>query len=98
METRTIHQSLHRQAHVLGGEREPVMISALIALLVGLGGLTFLSITVSILFWIVAIFCLRGMAQRDPIMTKVWLRHVSQQPVYLARSSRWRGSLGGYKC
>ena len=32
-----IHQSLHRHAHVLGAERELVMTSALIALLVGVG-------------------------------------------------------------
>ena len=37
--TLPIHQSLHRHAHVLGAEREPVMTSALIALLVGVGGL-----------------------------------------------------------
>ena len=32
-----IHQSLHRHAHILGAERELVMTSALVALLVGVG-------------------------------------------------------------
>ena len=68
-----IHQSLHRHAHVLGAERELVMTSALIALLVGIGGLTAVSIISGILFWIASVFVLRRMAKADPILSKVWL-------------------------
>ena len=72
------------------------MLSALIALLVGVGGMTFISAFIALLFWIFAIFVLRRMARADPLMSKVWMRHIKQQVFYSAKSSRWR-PLGGFK-
>lgn len=92
-----IHQSLHRHAHVLGAERELVMTSVLIALLVGVGGLTAVSIVSAAVFWLVALFALRRMAKADPIMSRVWLRHIKQQEFYPAKASRWR-PVGGFRC
>ena len=92
-----IHQSLHRHAHVLGAERELVMTSALIALLVGVGGLTAVSIVSAAVFWLVTLFALRRMAKADPIMSRVWLRHIKQQEFYPAKASRWR-PVGGVRC
>jgi len=91
-----IHQSLHRQNLVLGAERELAMSSALIALLVGIGGVTVISGIAAFVFWIAAIFVLRRMARADPLMSKVWMRHVKQQDLYSAKASRWR-PLGGFK-
>ncbi|WP_302513847.1 conjugal transfer protein TrbD [uncultured Desulfovibrio sp.] len=98
MEVRKIavHQSLQRHNFVMGAERELVMTSALIALLVGIGGLTLLSGVVAAVFWIVAVFVLRRMAKADPIMSKVWMRHVKQNDFYSAKASRWR-PLGGFR-
>ena len=92
-----IHQSLHRHAHILGAERELVMTSALIALLVGVGGLTAVSIVSAVVFWIFAVFVLRRMAKADTIMSRVWLRHIKQQEFYPAKASRWR-AVGGVTC
>ena len=92
-----IHQSLHRHAHILGAERELVMTSALIALLVGVGGLTAVSIISAVAFWLMAVFALRRMAKSDPIMSRVWLRHIKQQEFYSAKASCWR-PVGGFKC
>lgn len=92
-----IHQSLHRHAHVLSAERELVMTSGLVALLVGVGGLTAVSIVSAIVFWIASVFALRHMAKADPIMSRVWLRHIKQQEFYPAKASRWRVA-GGFKC
>ena len=92
-----IHQSLHRHAHILGAERELVMGSALIAMLVGIGGLTAVSIISAIVFWIISVVVLRRMAKADPIMSQVWLRHIRQQEFYPAKGSPWR-SVGGFKC
>lgn len=89
MRTLPIHQSLHRHNHVLGAERDLVLTSGLIALLVGVGGLTLLSAGTALLFWLVAVFALRRMAKADPQMSKVWLRHVKQQLFYAAKSGRW---------
>ena len=92
-----IHQSLHRHAHILGAERELVMGSALIAMLVGIGGLTIVSVASAIVFWIVSVVVLRRMAKADPIMSKVWLRHIRQQEFYTAKGNPWR-NVGGFTC
>jgi type IV secretion system protein VirB3/type IV secretion system protein VirB4 len=97
MRTLPIHQSLHRQNHVLGAERELVMTSGLVALLVGVGGLTLLSMVSAALFWLAALFALRRMAKADPQLSKVWLRHIKQQLFYAAKTSRWRVQ-GGKPC
>lgn len=98
MEKRTIpiHQSLHRHNLVLGAERELVMVSALIALLVGVGGMTWIAALCAGVFWLISIFILRHMAKADPLMSRVWLRSIKQQDFYDAKASRWR-PLGGYK-
>ena len=95
--TLPIHQSLHRHAHIMGAERELVMVSGLIALLVGVGGLTAISVVSAVVFWIIAVFALRRMAKADPIMSRVWLRHIKQQEFYPAKASR-RRPVGGFKC
>ena len=96
MRTLPIPQSLHRHAHVLGAERELVMTAGLVALLVGVGGLTVLSGVSAVVFWMVVVFALRRMAKADPIMSRVWLRHIKQQDFYRAKSGRWRE--GGFTC
>ena len=96
MEVRPIHQSLHRHNLVLGAERELTMIAALIALLVGVGGMTALSGVAALVFWIVSICVLRRMARADPLLSKVWLRHVKQQEIYSARAGAWRPQ-GGFR-
>ena len=97
MRTVPIRQSLHRHNLVFGAEREIVMFSALIALLVGIGGMTLISGVSACLFWLGSIFILRLMAKSDPQMSRVWIRHLKQQDLYSARSPRWR-SQGGFKC
>ena len=83
-----VHASLHRANLVMGAERELVLGSALAALLVGIGGLSLVSAGTAIVFWFCAIWVLRRMARADPMMSKVWLRHVRQQVFYSARSGR----------
>ena len=83
-----VHSSLQRANLVMGAERELVLGSALAALLVGIGGLSLVSAGTAIVFWFCAIWVLRRMARADPMMSKVWLRHVRQQVFYSARSGR----------
>ena len=66
------------------------MTAALIALLVGVGGMTLITTVCAVVFWIGAVFCLRRMAKADPIMTKVWLRSIKQQDFSRANASVWR--------
>lgn len=85
-----IRRSLHRHFLVMGAEREPLLFSGLIALLLGAGGQTALSITTAIVFWLGAVAVLRRMAKADPIMTAVWRSYYNQQDYYPARISLWR--------
>lgn len=91
-----IYQSLHRPNMVLGAEREPAMIASLIAGLVGVGGLTLSSGLLAFAFWSICIFVLRLMAKADPLMSRIWRRHIHQQDYYSARTPIWRE--GGFKC
>lgn len=88
--TLPVHQSLHRHQHVMGAERELLLTSALVAILVGVGGLSLLSGVTAVVFWLVAVALLRRMAKADPIMSRVYLRHVRQQEYYPARAGIWR--------
>lgn len=85
-----IRRSLHRHFLILGAERDPIMFSALIAILLGAGGQTVLSIVTAILFWISSVVVLRRMAKVDPMLTGVWRKYYSQQDYYSARTSPWR--------
>nr|WP_320013114.1 conjugal transfer protein TrbD [uncultured Desulfobulbus sp.] len=92
-----IRQSLHRHNLVFGAERELVMFSALIAFLVGVGGMTIIAGLAALGFWLCSIAVLRLMAKSDPLMSKIWARHIGQQEFYAARASRWK-LVGGFKC
>lgn len=96
METRRtpIYLSLHRHNLVLGAERELAMISALIAFLVGFGGMTIISGVSALTFWLCVICLLRKMARHDPQLSQVWRRHIRLQEYYPAKSSRWRMAEG----
>lgn len=85
-----VHQSLHRCQHVMGAERELVLTAALVAILVGVGGLTLLSGSVAAGFWLTTLWLLRRMAKADPILSRVWLRHIKLQLFYPARAGLWR--------
>lgn len=89
LRTVPIRRSLHRHALVMGGERDLVMVSALIALIIGAGGQTFLCAALGGGFWLASLFVLRRMAKADPCMSQVWRRHTRQQDFYPARSAPW---------
>lgn len=90
MRTYPIYQSLHRHNHVMGAERELVLMTVLVSFLVGVGGFTLISALVAFVFYLVVLFILRKMAKADPIMSKVWFRHIKLQLVYTAKSGIWR--------
>lgn len=97
MRTIPLRQSLHKHTTVLGAERDLVMLSALVSLLAGIGGMTLVAGIAAAIFWGCAVFVLRLMAKADPILSKVWFRHVKQQDFYPARASAWRPN-GGFRC
>lgn len=87
-----IRQSLLRPELVMGGEREPVMLTALFSFIVGIVGAVsaaWITVVIAISFYIFAVQSFRRMAKDDPIMTKVWTRHINYRHYYSAQSGYW---------
>ncbi|NDV28782.1 conjugal transfer protein TrbD [Desulfovibrio sp. JC010] len=90
-----IHASLYRPSLVMGAEREPLLYSALFAILIALGGFTLYAGGAALVFWVVTVFILQKNASFDPQLSKIGLRHFNQQNFYAARSTPWQ--IGGAK-
>jgi len=93
-----IRQSLLRPELVMGGEREPVMCSALFAILVGTSGAAsgqFVTVALALAFHFGAVFLFRRLAKADPKMTQVWRRQIAYRHFYPAGGPYW--SLRGWK-
>lgn len=90
MRTVPVYRSLHRRIFILGGEAELVQGASFVALLLGVGGMSKISVVTGILFWFVALNALQRMGKRDPYMGAVFMRHVKQKTFYAARSKPWK--------
>jgi type IV secretory pathway TrbD component len=86
----TFHRVLHRPSLFLGGEREPVLVTAIVAGGVAVSGMNTVSFVVGTALWFGSIPLFRWMAKADPQMTKVYLRQLSYRGYYPARSRPWR--------
>lgn len=84
-----IHRSLHRPNMLLGAEADLVFAAGMISFLVAFSATKLLNISAGVIFWTFAVFLFRVMAKKDPILSKVWRRHVNQEKVYPARSTPW---------
>ncbi|MGD0475615.1 MAG: conjugal transfer protein TrbD [Candidatus Velthaea sp.] len=82
-----VHLSLTRPLLMMGCEREPLMISAIIAVtLVFMLGNLVLAIA-GVAFWVISVAVLGRMAKADSQMTKIYLRHVKYRSFYPAGSA-----------
>jgi type IV secretion system protein VirB3 len=74
----------------LGGEREPALMTLIIAGGLAIAGMNTVSFLVGGALWFSAIPVLRWMAKADPQMTKVYLRQIKYRGYYPARSRPFR--------
>ncbi len=84
------HRVLHRPSLFLGGEREPALMTLIVAGGLAIAGMNTVSFLVSGALWFSAIPALRWMAKTDPQMTKVYLRQIKYRGYYSARSRPFR--------
>lgn len=79
-----MHQSLLRPQLLLGGERQLVIMSGMIAAILAftLGDLVLAA--VGIAFWLIVLVILQRMAKYDPDMSRVYVRHVNKKIYYPA--------------
>ena len=85
-----LHRALYRPNLILGGERELVLITAIICGGVAVSGLNLVSAAIGVAVWLIAIALLRMMAKADPHMSKVYLRHLRFAAYYPPRSRPFR--------
>ncbi|WP_017161326.1 conjugal transfer protein TrbD [Xanthomonas phaseoli] len=84
------HRALHRPNLFLGGERELVMFTGLLAGGLALSALNLVAFVVAAVVWFGAIGLLRRMAKADPRMSQVYMRHLRYQGYYPPRSRPYR--------
>ncbi len=86
LNTHAIHRALSRPNLLFGADRELVLLTGLVCVI-----LVFVVITVSaallgITVWTLLVAKLHAMAKSDPQMRRVYLRHIRHQAVYRATS------------
>jgi type IV secretion system protein VirB3 len=84
------HRVLHRPNLFLGGEREPALLTLLVAGGLAVSGMNTVSFLVGAALWFSAIPVLRWMAKADPHMSKIYVRHIRYRGYYPARSRPYR--------
>jgi type IV secretion system protein VirB3 len=88
-----IYRALHRPNLFLGGERELVLVTAILCAGVGVSSLTLFGATASVFVWSLCIGLFRVMAKSDPQLSRVYLRQLHHRPYYPPRASReWKGT------
>lgn len=85
-----IHRALSRPNLLMGADRELVLITGLTAIILIFVVLTVYSALFGIAVWIVVVAALRMMAKADPMMRRIYIRHISYKPTYRVTSTPWR--------
>lgn len=74
----------------MGADRELVLVTGLAAAILIFVVLTVYSALFGIAVWIVVVAALRMMAKADPMMRRIYARHITYRPHYRATSTPWR--------
>nr|WP_172691560.1 conjugal transfer protein TrbD [Agrobacterium fabrum]ASK47597.1 conjugal transfer protein TrbD [Agrobacterium fabrum] len=85
-----VHRALSRPNLLMGADRELVLLTGLAAVILIFVVLTWYAALFGVAIWLVAVAALRMMAKSDPLMRRVYLRHISYKTSYRATSSPWR--------
>ena len=89
-----IHQSANRPQMVLGGDREMVLLSALMAAMLIFALVTWWGVVAGLLLWVSAVAVFSRMGKADPMLRQVYIRHVKYRAFYPAKSGIAAGSVG----
>ncbi|RTM09612.1 MAG: conjugal transfer protein TrbD [Hyphomicrobiales bacterium] len=85
-----IHRALSRPNLLLGADRELVLLTGLAAIILIFVVLTWYAALFGIALWIVVVAALRMMAKADPMMRRVYARHIGYRATYRPTSTPWR--------
>ncbi|HDS1755768.1 MULTISPECIES: conjugal transfer protein TrbD [Pseudomonas] len=90
LRTIPIRRAGNRDNLFMGGDRELVMFSGLLAFALIFSAQELRATVVGLVLWFGALFMLRVMAKSDPKMRPVYLRHRRYKSYYSARSTPFR--------
>ncbi|RWK27527.1 conjugal transfer protein TrbD [Mesorhizobium sp.] len=85
-----LHRALSRPNLLMGADRELVLLTGLASVILIFVVLTWYAALFGAAIWLVAVAALRMMAKSDPMMRRVYTRHISYKPYYRATSTPWR--------
>ncbi|MBP2463922.1 MULTISPECIES: conjugal transfer protein TrbD [unclassified Rhizobium] len=84
-----VHRGVIASKLLISADRELVLLTALAAIILIFVVLTWYAALFGIVIWLVAVAALRMMAKSDPLICRVYLRHISYKTSYRATSSPW---------
>ncbi|KTD38604.1 conjugal transfer protein TrbD [Legionella nautarum] len=87
-----IRRSSNRPNLFLGGDRELVMFSGLLAAILIFASQDWCALIVGVGFWFTGLWVLRLMAKSDPYMRAIYLRQRRYQSYYPARATPFRSN------
>ncbi|EHW7386060.1 conjugal transfer protein TrbD [Escherichia coli] len=90
LRTIPIRRAGNRENLFMGGDRELVMFSGLMAFALIFSAQEVRATVVGLILWFGALYAFRIMAKSDPKMRFVYLRHRRYKPYYPARSTPFR--------
>jgi type IV secretion system protein TrbD len=82
----TMRASLNRPQLLMGGDRELVLLSGLVLSLMAVSVMSFLSFVIAGASFMAIIAVLARMGKEDPLMRKVYTRHLAYKDFYPAKS------------
>lgn len=96
LRTVPVHAAMNRPNLFMGGDRELVMLSGLLAFALIFTAQEWLAAAYGLFLWFGALFVLRLMARADPQLRYVYLRHRLYKSYYPARSTPFRDNMREY--
>lgn len=76
------HRALHRPQQIMGGERELMLFSMLVAGGLAISAMNLVAAVMGGVIWLVCAYALRRMAKADPNMSKVYVRQLKYGHYY----------------
>ncbi|MDD4616138.1 MAG: conjugal transfer protein TrbD [Alphaproteobacteria bacterium] len=95
LRTIPIRRAGNRDNLFMGGDRELVMFSGLMAFALIFSAQELKATITGLLLWFGAIYAFRAMAKADPKMRQVYMRHRRYKSYYPARSTPFRENTPG---
>lgn len=81
-----IHQCANRPNLLLGGDRELVLVMAMIAAGLAFSLASWWGIGLAVVLWIASMSALQRMGKADPLLRAIYLRHIRYVAFYPAKS------------